>query len=183
MKLVFKPQYFISGFIFLMVCAFGCFFDEVAYAAKPVMLQNPRLMHTHIPRISYVKNDTFDKVFELYSSSRSKIATILPQTTLMLPDQAALSLNPEDMLIIKCTKGSFLTMFLQFAGAASGTVDPEYDGPYIFAMWLGYPVAAHSSKIHVPYAVKKASIGTVGIQIGQQGDYRIVPDQNVILVV
>ncbi|HSW76096.1 MAG TPA: hypothetical protein VLG50_03585 [Candidatus Saccharimonadales bacterium] len=167
----------ISGIIFLMICVFGCIFDV---QAKMLIQSNISDDSARLQLVS-IENETEQLEFQLFYGSDPAHGIIFPQSVYDI--QKPLSLSTSDILVLKCCKGSFLPVFIQDGGLASGQVEDGYDGPFYISMWLHYPQVAESSKVHVRYAVAKGKIGSIGIKIGAKGDYRLVALQDVTFIV
>ena len=158
----------VSVVIFFMICVFGCVFDT---HAKTLVLSSMPDDKRRLQLIS-VENETEQLEFQLFYGSEASHGIIFPQSVYQF--HMPLNLLGRDNVVLKCCKGSFLPVYIQDGGFASGPVEEEYDGPFYISMWLQYPQVAESSKVHVRYAVAKGKIGSIGIKIGLNGDYRLV---------
>lgn len=167
----------VSVVIFFMVCVFGCVFDMQA----KMLVQSSMPNDTVRLQLIAIENETEYLEFKLFYGSDPAHGIIFPQSVYEI--QKPLSLSARDTLIIKCCKGSFLPVYIQDGGRASGEVEDGYEGPFYISMWLHYPQVAESSKIHVRYAIAKGKIGSIGIKIGLKGDYRLVAHDDVKFIV
>lgn len=134
--------------------------------------------------IVFVENKS-KATFKLFYGPGAARALLLPGSVWQVPQDDAkqkLVLNQEYPIQIVCVKGSYLDMFLQDRGVASGKIEDGYDGPYYLSMWLQYPQVALDERVHVPYAIKKGSTGYIGLQIDEHGHLRIIADQDFMLV-
>lgn len=169
------PKFVISIIIFFTICLVGCISE----------MQAKQLSAGYVPddtvRLKFVsiKNDTEAMEFQAFYSFDGSSAFVFPQSTFQyLPDKQ-IGLISRNILAIKCVKGSYLPVFIQDGGYASGTVEEGYEGPFLISMWLAMPNAAETNKTHIRYALKKGTVGTIGLYIGQKGDYRLfVPDND-----
>lgn len=157
----------ISSVIVFAVCLFGCVFDAqaklAAIANSPVRL-----------KLVSVENETEGLEFQVFFGGDLEAFTVFPQSSFKLLPYQALDLSSKDLLVLKCCKGAYLPVFIQDGGLASGVAPEGFDGPFYISMWLQSPYVASSSKVRVRYGVKRGSIGSVGIKIGKNGDYRFV---------
>lgn len=136
----------------------------------------------HIPghssrlQLVSVDNDTEGLEFQIFPPLKQSVGLSLPMATLSLVDEKdrGVDLDRQYPLIIKCSKGSYRSVFVKDGRAVSGKGMEGYDGPFCVSMWLPYPSVAESSKLHIPYVVKKGKRGKIGIKIGSKGDYRLV---------
>lgn len=153
----------------------GLLFVQTFYAE----LLQKEFMPGQISRLELVaiENATEFLEFQLFSGGGPSAGLILPLSTLTFAEDASIkpiALKERSKLILKCSKGSYLPVFIQDGGPAGGKAPYGYEGPYYASMWLPYPHVADSAKLHVRYAVKKGKVGKFGIKIGNQGDYRLV---------
>ena len=130
-------------------------------------------------KLAGLENETDAMYFQIFSNGDESSAFVFPQSTFKYPENKEIEINSRNLITIKCSKGSYLPVFIQDGGVASGTVEDDYEGPFYVTMWLNMPNVPESLKTHVRYAVKKGQIGTVCLQIGQKGDYRLVAYDNV----
>ncbi|MBM17772.1 MAG: hypothetical protein CL947_01730 [Epsilonproteobacteria bacterium] len=132
-------------------------------------------------QLTSVQNDTDSLEFKVFSAGQTLAGFATPMSTLDLidTDKQGVDLAYKDTLVVKCSKGSYLPVFLKDGHKASGQAPTGYDGPYYISMWLPRPHVSDSSKLHIRYAVKKGKIGKVGLKIGMKGDYRLVAHENV----
>lgn len=152
------------------------------------MLQGNMLQESFIPgqvvrlEVVFIENNTQNLEFKAYQNGMTFSGMIAPMSTLLLERSNfsnPITLNDRYPLVIKCSKGSYLPVFIKDGGMASGVAPEGYHGPYYASMWLPYPQVPNSSKLHVRYVVKKDRIGKIGIKIGPKGDYRLVAHEAV----
>ncbi|MFA5998627.1 MAG: hypothetical protein WC747_01240 [Candidatus Babeliales bacterium] len=167
----------VSALIFFMVCLFGCVFDT---QAETLVLSSMPGDTARLNLIS-IENETENLEFQLFYGADSAHGIIFPQS--VYECQKSLSLSGRAALVLKCCKGSFLPVYIQDGGFASGTIEEGYEGPFYISMWLQFPQVAESSKVHVRYAVAKGKMGSIGIKIGLKGDYRLVAHEDVKFIV
>lgn len=123
-----------------------------------------------------VENNTEGLEFQIFPALKQSAGLSLPMGTLYLSDEKGQGIDLDRLypLIITCSKGSYRSVFIKDGHATTGKALEGYDGPFCVSMWLPYPFVAESSKLHIPYVVKKGKQGKVGIKIGPKGDYRLV---------
>lgn len=178
-NLVQKSKLVISVIIFFVVCLFGSVSHAGPKAVVPVVDTASRALL----QLAAVENDTDGCEFQLFYGSDVATAFVFPRSTFHFNAQKALPLSTKDLVIIKCCKGSFLPVFVQHGGAASGDTQVGFDGPFYLSMWLAYPQVPETSKTHIRYMVKSGTTGTIGVKIGNRGDYRFVAYENVHFIV
>ena len=151
-------------------------------------LQAKVLQHETIPgkqskvHVISIENGTEFLEFQVYTNATSLLALVVPLSTLSISNDSTeipIELNDRYPLVIKCSKGPYLPVYIKDGGKASGTVPDGYEGPYFVSMWLPYPHVPESSKIHIRYVVKQGKTGKIGIKIGSKGDYRLVALQDI----
>ncbi len=174
-KVAITPKLVISVIIFFAVCLFGTVSDINAKTLNAQIVPNDA---TGLKLIA-VENETDHCEFQIYYGSEASAGFVFPHTTFHFGQFKSLSLPTQDQLVIKCCKGSFLPVYVQYGGIASGDIEDGYEGPFFLSMWLQYPQVPETSKVHVRYMVHKDHIGTVGIKIGNKGDYRFVAYEHV----
>jgi hypothetical protein len=126
-----------------------------------------------------VENQTERMEFKVFYNFDGPSAFVFPQTTFQyLPDKG-IGLSSRNILAIKCVKGSYLPVFIQDGGLASGVAEDGYEGPFVISMWLQQPNVSETNKTHIRYVIKKGTVGTLGVRIGQKGDYRLVAYDNI----
>jgi len=166
-------RYAIASIIFLAVCIVG----TRCQAGEMLMHQDDTVNIMHVVAI---ENDTEQCEFQVFYGSQAASAFVAPKSIFTYQPEQALNIsNAQRMMVIKCSKGSYLPVYIQFGGLASGKVTSGYDGPYYLTMWLGYPQLPENAKTHVRCLIKSGTIGKVGIKIGPKGDYRFVAYDNV----
>jgi len=178
-KISITPKLVISIIIFFAVCLFGTVAEIHAKTLNAQVVANDA---TGLKLIA-IENDTDNCEFQIYFGSDAAAAFIFPHSTFHFGESKSLSLPSQQQLIIKCCKGSFLPVYVQYGGIASGEAEGGYDGPFYLSMWLQYPQVPETSKIHVRYMVHKDHVGTIGLKIGNKGDYRFVAYEHVKFVV
>ncbi|MBP9764731.1 hypothetical protein KBD08_00155 [Candidatus Babeliales bacterium] len=177
---LFTPKQIFSIIVFFAVCLMSCWSE--AEAAKYVAMQ--KMPHDTVRlELATIENDTQHCEFQLFAGSDTPCAYVFPKTVFTFPDTKLIAVGSQQILVIKSTKGSFLPVYIQHGGLASGQVKPNYEGPYYISMWLEYPYVPETSKVHVRYMLKKDTVGKVGIKIGSEGDYRFVAHDNVEFIV
>ena len=170
-----KPKFLIPIILFFIVCLIGSAFE----------LQATLLTAGYVPdetfrlKLVAVENETDALEFQIFYSSDSASAFVFPHSTFRYEPDMQIGLNAYKPLVVKCCRGSYLPVFIQDGGPASGALEDGYEGPFYISMWLQFPNVAQTNKTHVCYAVKKGAIGTIGVRIGKQGDYRLVAYDNV----
>lgn len=175
------PKFIISIVIFFLICFVGCVFDVQAKQTQ----QSQLLTAGYTPDDSFriklvaVENETERMEFQVFYSFDGPSAFVFPQTTFKYQPEKEIGLSARNILAIKCVKGSYLPVFIQDGGLASGQVEDGYEGPFVISMWLQQPNMSEFNKTHIRYALKKGTVGTIGVRIGQKGDYRLVAYDNV----
>lgn len=173
-KLV-TPKFIISTVVFILVCIFGCFVP-----VYPKLLDSGYVPDQNFKiKVVAIENETENMQFQVFSGYDGASAFVFPNSTFTYAQDKAVGLSLTDKLVIKCVKGSYLPVFIQDGGPASGPVEDGYQGPYVISMWLGFPSTSLGSKTNICYVLKKDQIGTIGIRIGQKGDYRLVAHENI----
>ncbi|MBP6892418.1 hypothetical protein KBB68_02445 [Candidatus Babeliales bacterium] len=175
------PKFIISIVIFFLICFVGCVFD---IQAKQVQ-QSQLLTAGYSPDDSFriklvaVENETENMEFQVFYGFDAPTAFVFPKTTFKYQAEKEIGLAARNILAIKSVKGSYLPVFIQDGGLASGQVEDGYEGPFVISMWLQQPNMSEVNKTHIRYSVKKDNIGTIGVRIGQKGDYRLVAYDNI----
>ncbi len=170
-----KTKLIISVLIVFIVSVFGCVCNVEAKVLDVGYMPG----NTNRLKLISVENETESLEFQTFYGGDSASSFIFPQSTFHFAPQKALELVSRDMLVIKCCKGSYVPVFIQDGSLASGIIEPGYEGPFYISMWLQFPQAPESSKVHVRYLLKKGKIGTIGVKIGKKGDYRLVAHDDV----
>lgn len=172
------PKLVISAILFFTICLIGCVFDMHAKA-----LTSGQIPDTTVRlKLVGLENDTNSMHFQIFSNGDESSALAFPQSTFKYAENKGVDLNSRNIVTIKCSKGSYQSVFIQDGGAASGIAEDDYDGPFYVSMWLNMPNVPESLKTHVRYVVKKGQTGSIGLRIGQKGDYRFVAYDNVKFV-
>ena len=180
------------GILFLAICLFGAIVPAQNIGNQPISnsLKKYQLSSTsqYMPdgpllKLTSIENDTENCEFKVFYGSDVSCAFIFPQTIFNFSPHRYLVLNSENMLVLKCSRGSFYPVFVKHCGIASGQAPEGYEGPYCISMWLSHPQVPETSKVYVRYVVKKETEGHIGIKIGKKGDYRFVAHQNVHFLV
>lgn len=168
----------ISTILFFVICLMGCVLDLNAK-------QSELLTAGYMPDDSFkiklvaVENETEHMEFQIFYSFDGVSAFVFPKTTFKYAQDKEIGLATRNFLAIKCVKGSYLPVFIQDGGMASGQAEEGFDGPFVISMWLQQPNVSEVNKTHSRYIIKKGSVGTIGVRIGQKGDYRLVAYDNV----
>lgn len=123
--------------------------------------------------IRSIENQSANAYFKVFYGDSGDKALVLPESTCSF-DQGELDLNQNNVLRLICAQGSYLPIYIQDEGRASGQAPAGYHGPYYLSMWLSYPHVADEFKIHVRYAVQMKQIGEIGVRIGPKGECQIV---------
>ena len=156
------------------------------YANTEEVILEPSYNPKAQARVSIMTVENKSKAtFKLFYGPGEARALLLPGSVWQGPQNDVnqkLVLNQEYPIQIVCVKGSYLDMFIQDRGMASGTIDDGFDGPYYLTMWLQYPQVAMDERVHVPYAIKKNSTGHIALQIDEHGHLRIIAQDNFVLV-
>ena len=164
----------VLGIVFLVVCLWGSVSTPNMLGAKLEQGdQAGKLL------LAFIENDTPACEFQTFYASDASSSFVFPQTTFRFDSKKSLELSSGNMLVIKCSKGSFFPVFIQHGGPAGGVVPDNFEGPFYISMWLSYPQVPETSKVHVRYVRRKGIDGKVGIKIGAKGDYRFVADENI----
>jgi hypothetical protein len=169
------PKLIISIVIFFTICLVGCVFD----------MQAKQLTAGYTPddsvrvKLVSIENGTENMEFQAFYSFDGPSAFVFPQSTFKYLTEKEIGLTARNVFAIKCAKGSYLPVFIQDGGYASGAAEEGYEGPFLISMWLAMPNAGETNKTHIRYCTKKGTIGTIGVRIGQKGDYRLVAYDNV----
>lgn len=170
-----SSKFVIAIIIFFVVCIFGCIADihaKTLSAGKEFAEDKVRL------KLVSIENETDTLEFQIFYHFDNASAYVFPHSTFEYQVENAIGLNPYSLLIVKCSKGTYLPVFVQDGGYASGEVEDGYDGPFYITMWLNLPSVAESNKTHIRYVVKKGEVGKIGLKIGNNGDYRFVAHEN-----
>lgn len=164
----------IYSIIFLGVCLWGSI-------STPDMLgiKVPKESKSNKVLLSFIENDTPACEFQTFYGSEGSGSFVFPQSTFYFKPEEILDLSSGNILVIKCSKGSFFPVFVKHCGIASGQAPDGFEGPFYISMWLSHPQVPETSKVHVRYVCKKGIDGKVGIKIGSKGDYRFVADENI----
>lgn len=153
-----------------------CFFSN---------LEAKLLTHGYVPddsvriKLVSIENETDAMEFQTFYNYDGASAFVFPNSTFTFLPAKEIGLSPGNKLAIKCCKGSYVPVFMQDGGYASGMVEDGYEGPFYISMWLSIPNACETNKTHIRYALKKGTIGTIGVRIGKKGDYRLVAHDNI----
>lgn len=170
---VITPKLIVSIIIFFLICFVGCVFDVQAK-------QSQQLTAGYLPDDSYriklvaVENETERMEFQIFYGFDNASAFVFPQTAFKFAQGKEIGLSARNILAIKCVKGSYLPVFIQDGGLGSGQAEQGFEGPFVISMWLQQPNVSEVNKTHIRYQVKQGSVGTIGVRIGQKGDYRLV---------
>lgn len=178
-SLIKKSKLVISIIVFLAVCLIG----SVSDAASKVVVSGSEATKKSLLQLVAVENDTHGCEFQIFSGSEMASAFVFPQSTFHFEAPKGIAVSNKDLIIIKCCKGSFLPVYVQYGGPASGEKQEGFDGPFYISMWLHYPQVPETVKTHVRCMVKSGTTGTIGIKIGNHGDYRFVAYENVHFIV
>lgn len=177
-KLFETTKLIVSTVVIVLVSLFGCGCNIEAKSLDAGFMPGSTV---RLKLIS-IENETDGLEFQTFYGGESASSLVFPQTTFNFSPSNAIGLARNDLLVIKCCKGSFLPVFIQDGGIASGVAELGYDGPFYISMWMQYPQASLSGKVNIRYLVKKGQIGTVGVRIGKKGDYRFLAHDNVKFV-
>lgn len=170
----------------LVVMSLGSMIQSVAPTVEG--LKSEALQREYMPgeqprlRVVSIESDTDYLEFKVFSGYRPALGLVLPRSTLHIIDNQGfegVDLTRRDILMIQCTKGSYRSVYIQDGHRVSGEVEEGWDGPFSIEMWLPYPFVSDVSKVHIRYAIKKGTIGKIGVKIGAHGDYRLVAVQDV----
>lgn len=162
----------------------GCVYSLIL----TTMLQATVLQKARIPgeanrlQVVSVENGTDSLEFQVFTGDSKCLGLVLPMSTLTFSadkHHKPIHIYQRAPFVVKCSKGSFLPVFIQDGGPVSGSAESGFEGPYYASLWMPYPHVAESSKLHVRYMVKKNKVGKVGIRIGPKGDYRLVAVEDV----
>lgn len=152
-------------------------------------MQPKYLTHGQIPdevvrlKLVSIENETDNQSFQVFNNYDGPSALVQPHHMFTFEPANEIGLSVGHLVVVKCCQGSYLPVFMQDGGYhASGKVDDEYQQPYFVSMWLGTPNQPESRKVRVCYAVKKGTVGKIGLRIGQKGDYRLVAYENVTFI-
>ena len=179
------------GIVFFVVCLCGSIVPDQmdSYLKNPTAsnyLKKYQLSSTTQPlpegsvlKLTSVENDTENCEFKIFYGSDASSGFVFAKTIFNFDPKHSLILNSENILVLKCSRGSFYPVFIKYCGPASGVVPEGFEGPYCLSMWLAHPQVPETSKIYVRYVIKKGTEGHIGIKIGKKGDYRFVAHQNV----
>ena len=169
------PKFVVSIIIFFAICLVGCISETQAKQLSAGYVPDDTV---RIKLVS-VENSTEAMEFQVFYSFDGPSAFVFPQSTFQYALDKQIGLTARNILAIKCVKGSYLPVFIQDGGYASGSVEAGYEGPFLISMWLSMPNAAETNKTHIRYALKKGTVGSLGVRIGQKGDYRLVAYDNI----
>lgn len=135
----------------------------------------------HRLAISYIENQTPNSYFQVFYKDEGSRVLLTPNSKCEFKS-GDFVLNQINPIRLICSQGSYLPIYVQDEGLASGQVPSGYHGPYYVSMWLSYPHVADEFKVHVRYAVLARKVGEIGIRIGSKGDCQIVALSNVKLL-
>ena len=147
-------------------------------AYKEIMLQP-----AYIPgsdgrlQLMYVENNTVNSEFKLYYGAGLSRGLVFPQSKYVITNQIILVQSTPVQLL--CSRGSYLSIYVQDDGHASGEVEDGYEGPYYLSMWLKYPQVSEQDKVTVRYIVKEGKYGQVGLKIGSHGECQVVAVEDI----
>lgn len=154
-----------------------------------IVLEASILQKEHIPGESHrlelvsIENMTDKLEFQVYPEGKSSAGTVFPMSTLQVKhdknNNQGLHIAGRQSVAIKCTKGSYLPVFIKDGTRASGTVPQGFEGPYSVSMWLPYQTVPEAQKVNIRYAIRKGHKGKIGVKIGTQGDYRLVAKEDI----
>ena len=154
-----------------------------------IALEASMLQREHMPGESHrlelvsIENMTEKLEFQVYPEGKSSAGTVFPMSTLHLQHDKhknqGVHIAGRQSVAIKCTKGSYLPVFIKDGTKASGTVPQGFEGPYTVSMWLPYQTVPEAQKVNIRYAVRKGHKGKIGVKIGTQGDYRLVAKEDI----
>lgn len=159
------------------------------FAVAKLSLADSVLQREHVSdksgrvEVVFIQNDAPGLEFQIFPPIQELAGTVLPMETLFIVDkkQSGVRLDTKYPLIIRCSKGSYQSVFIQDGKSVSGTAPEGYAGPFCLSMWLPYPNVI-DSLIHIPYVVKDGQVGKVGVKIGAKGDYRLVEVSDIQLI-
>jgi hypothetical protein len=171
------------GIVFFIVCLCG---SIVPGQAASNSLRKYQLSSTTQPmpegsllKLISIENDTENCEFKIFYGSDTSSGFIFAKTIFNFDLKNSPTVNSENVLVLKCSRGSFYPVFIKYCGPASGVAPEGFEGPYCLSMWLAHPQVPETSKVYVRYVIKKGTEGHIGIKIGKKGDYRFVAHQNV----
>ncbi len=172
------------GIVFFVVCLCGSV-STASNTLKKYQLSSTTQFLPEGPllKLTSVENDTENCEFKIFYGSDVSSGFVFAKTIFNFDADKSPILNTENMVVLKCSKGSFFPVFIKYSGAASGQVPEGFEGPYCLSMWLSHPQVPETSKVYVRYVIKKGADGHIGIKIGKKGDYRFVAHQNVHFLV
>jgi hypothetical protein len=136
--------------------------------------------NVHLQIVS-IENQTDYSEFKVFYGSGISRGLIFPQTTFTF-DEALDLVQQTATVHLLCSKGSYLSIYVQDEGRASGQADEGFDGPYYLSMWLGYPQVNEQEKVTVRYQVAAGKIGKIGLQIGSQGECQVIALENIVIL-
>ena len=177
-KLIITPKFIISATIFLIVCCFGSNSESISPKNN---LQDITIKKHNLHMIA-VENNTNNCEFQTFYGADAANCFVAPNSTFYFSPDQEIPLDSNNLLMIKCCKGSFLPVYARCQGVASGELKQGYDGPFYLSMWLAYPQVYEDSKINIRYYVKNDAVGKIRLKIGQEGDYRFVADENISFI-
>ena len=127
--------------------------------------------------IASIDNRTESSAFDIFYGAGLSRGLVFPQTKMKLSQKLKLVQHTPVQLL--CSKGPYLTIYVEDEGVASGTAPSGYTGPYYISMWLGRPQVSAEEKVNVRYAVKTGKIGKIGLRIGSKGECQVVAEKYV----
>lgn len=136
--------------------------------------------NVHIEIVS-IENQTNYSEFKVFYGAGVSRGLIFPQTTFTFDKPMGMTQQSATVQLL-CSKGSYLSIYVQDEGRASGEADDGYDGPYYLSMWLGYPQVNEQEKISIRYEVTAGKVGKIGLKIGSKGECQVVALQDVKLL-
>lgn len=136
--------------------------------------------NVHVEIVS-IENETDHSEFKVFYGAGLSRGIIFPHTTFTFDKALGMVQNNATVQLL-CSKGSYLSIFLQDEGRASGKADDGYDGPYYLSMWLKYPQVNEQEKVSVRYQVAAGRVGKIGLKIGSKGECQVVALQDVKLL-
>ena len=151
--------------------------DEAGLMLQPGYIPGSNV---HLQIVS-VENDTDYSEFKIFYGAGVSRGLLFPQTTFTFDDPLDMTQQNATVQLL-CSKGSYLSIFVQDEGRASGEADDGYDGPYYLSMWLGYPQVNEQEKVSIRYEVAAGKVGKIGLKIGSKGECQVVALQDVKLL-
>lgn len=166
---------------FFIVILLGIIASGASHGTAEVLTDGYVPGTEHRLSISSIENQTPNSYFQVFYKDEGSKVLLTPNSKCEF-NTGEFALNQISPVRLICSQGSYLPIYIQDEGRASGAAPSGYRGPYYLSMWLSYPHVADEFKVHVRYAVLARKVGEIGVRVGDKGDCQIVALSNVKLL-